>query len=140
MENFVEFYSSALRGNLFSGFLTVGTFLFAVKTFIVVKIKEDVFETKAYQDKIDKYRKRNPDKIISHYGPLCHLAKLLFASSLSALVTAFLQITLGLWSNIYAVAICLFAAGVSCVLLFFSMLQVQGNIVIWLKELEEKEN
>ena len=130
------FYGGQLRNSLFAGLLTVGTFLFAVKTFIVVKLKEDVFGTEYYKKRLENQRKLNPKKNTARYAPLRHLATVLFYASVVALSSAVLQLTLGLVGKVWSTVISLLAASVSLGLLFWAMILVKTNLNIWLKDLE----
>ena len=42
--NVTEFFDKNLRASLFAGFLTMGGFLLSLKTGIVIKIKESVYD------------------------------------------------------------------------------------------------
>jgi hypothetical protein len=132
-----EFYVDNLRSNFFAGFLTLGTFLFAVKTFIVVKLKEDVFDTDFYRVRLKKMRSLSGGKKLAHYAPLKNLTGLLFYAALSSLVCAVLQATLGLIERPWCAVICILSAIIAVVLLFFSLVQVKRNLDLWLEELEK---
>lgn len=91
-ETFVEYYIS-LRPQIFTGFLTVGSFLLSMKTFIVATMKKEYYQKSGYRD---VYRKqRAMDKTIGPYDPLIDLGKLLTTSIVLSYITAFLQISLG---------------------------------------------
>jgi hypothetical protein len=51
----VRFYGENIRGSLFTGFLTLGGFLLSLKTFIIVKMKENVYDDERYIDGFDCY-------------------------------------------------------------------------------------
>lgn len=70
-----DFYSKKLQFSFFTGFLTVGGFLLSLKTFILVKLKEGLFDNKEYQERMEKRRALNPD--LSYYGPLSRLGSFL---------------------------------------------------------------
>ncbi len=131
-----DFFEKNLRSNFFTGFLTIGTFLFAVKTFIIVKIKEDVFDKDFYLERIKKQQKLNSQKTIQHYKPLKRLTSVLFYAALSSLVCATLQLTLGLVEKNWAAFICISSAAIALTLLFFAMILVKLNLDIWLEEIE----
>lgn len=133
------FYEENLQSNFFAGFLTLGTFLFAVKTFIVVKLKEDVFDTDFYRKRIEKMRRLNPSKELPHYRPLKNLVRFLYYAALSALVCSVLQLTLGLVGCSWCVAICIVSAAIALALLFASLVLVKRNLDVWIEELEARE-
>jgi len=138
--NLPEFYAANLRNCLFTGLLTIGTFIFAVKTFIVIKLKEDVFDTEYYQERWRKHQKLSPDKEISHYGPLKNLTSVLFYASVLSLTSAVLQVTVGLAGSKWSTILCIFFALASLTLLFISMILVKINLNVWLEDLEQRAN
>ena len=42
-----DFYASNLRGSFFTGFLALGGFLMSAKTFIIVNMKKEVYDSAA---------------------------------------------------------------------------------------------
>jgi len=52
-----DYYAKNIRGSLFTGFLTVGSFLLSLKAFIVVKLKENIFDSDIYKKKIARAEK-----------------------------------------------------------------------------------
>ncbi len=133
-----EFYAQTLRNSLFTGLLTIGTFLFAVKTFIVIKLKEDIFDTPFYRERVERHRRAKPSGNISQYGPLKRLTSVLYYASVVALFSAVLQLTVGLFEAAWSAVLCIVSALVSISLLFTAMFLVKRNLNIWLKELEKK--
>jgi len=131
----IEFYGENLRGSLFVGFLTIGGFLFSLKTFIIIKMKESVYDHKYYKERVEEQRKLN--KGISYYGPLKRLSQMLFASVLVSIITAVLQFTIGLIHNQFAVLVCIWASSFSVTLLVFSLLAIKNNLDNWFAFLEE---
>lgn len=137
---FPGYYSDNLRNNLFTGLLTMGTFLFAVKTFIVVKLKEDVFDTDFYHERVKRHRKHNPKKVIPYFAPLRRLTNLLFYAAIGSLLSAILQLTLGLVSSGWAALLCVFSAVVAVALLIASMMMVKRNLDVWIEEVEKQND
>ena len=133
------YFAENLRSNFFAGFLTIGTFLFAVKTFIVVKIKEDVFDKDFYIERIKKQQKLKPQKKIEHYTPLKRLTSVLFYAALTSLVSATLQLTLGLIAQNWTAVVCIISAAIALIMLFISMFLVKTNLDIWLEDLEKQK-
>ncbi len=138
--NLPEFYAANLRNCLFTGLLTIGTFIFAVKTFIVIKLKEDVFDTEYYRQRRQKHQKLSPNKEISHYGPLKNLTAVLFYASVLSLTSAVLQVTVGLIGSMWSAIVCILFALASITLLFISMVLVKINLNVWLEDLEHRAN
>lgn len=135
-KNVVEFYGSSLRASLFSGFLGLGGFLLSLKTFIVVKMKEGLYDHKLYRARYAETKKANPGNAGQLFDQLGKLRGLLFASIVCSLITATLQITLGLAEHRVAVILCLAAAGFTIAMLAQSLIQINGNLQTWFQYLE----
>ncbi len=126
----VEFYSDNLRASLFSGFLTLSGFLFSVKTFIVINIKRELYDSELYRRRILDLRKVNPN--LPFYGPLVRLSHLLFSSVVLSLTTAVAQLTLGFIQSPVTVAICLLLAATTIVVLAKVMFIIRSNLLQWI--------
>jgi hypothetical protein len=129
LAEFGSFYGKNLRGSLFTGFLTLGGFLLSLKTFIVVNMKKEVFDTDDYkleweeQKKLDTSNKMGP-----RFEPLRYLSLILFLAIVSCVTTAVLQLTLGLAETLWAAIVCLWAAVVSVILLLRSLWLIRVNL------------
>ena len=133
--NPVIFYQEKMRGSLFAGFLTLGSFLLSLKTGIVIKIKENLYDQGPYQDAVEKAIEQGSNMTV--YGPLQRLSRLLATAVLSALIASVLQLTLGLLGEWWTVAICLAAAATAITFLMFAFTLIQMNMRDWFKYLEE---
>ncbi|WP_147447060.1 hypothetical protein [Corallococcus sp. CA054B] len=128
-------YRDSLRGSFFSGFLSVGGFLFSLKTFIVIKMKEGLYDS-------DEYRERHREKSklgrrgVGLFDPLRNLSRLLFYSIVSSFSTAVAQVTVGLVPGWGAVGLCLSMVACTLCLLFFSLREIKGNLDTWFDCLE----
>lgn len=92
---FVDFYVKHLRDNLFTGFLTVATFLFAVHSFLIITLQKDVYSDARYK-KFKLQAKKEGLTKDTPAGPLKRLSKRLTSATVLAFVTALVQISLGL--------------------------------------------
>ncbi len=132
----LDTFHDKLRGSFFTGFLTLGGFLFSLKTFIVIKMKEGLYDH-------PNYRKNYAEKMallkgpVTIFTPLRNLTDLLFAAIVSSLTTSLLQVTLGLSSRWWAVGICLASIGVTLVFLSVALFQIKSNLDEWFKYLDE---
>lgn len=131
-----QFYAANLRGSLFSGFLTLTGFLFAIKTFIVLNMKKEVYETAEYHVRVAEMRQVNPTLRI--YGPLTRLSDFLFWSIVFSLVASVSQLTIGLIPAKWAVVVCLSAAVVAIGLLLASLLLIRMNLNSLFEILEDR--
>lgn len=138
LASFPDFFNTNIRASLFAGFLSLGGFLLSLKTFIIVNMKKDVFDSEKYlktweaQSKTDKI-----GKVGKRYDPLRELSNVLFAAILAAITTAVLQITLGLRDSFWATFICLWAATFSTLLLVTCLVLIKGNLNIMFSHLDD---
>jgi hypothetical protein len=135
---FQTFYATKLQGPLFSGFLGLGGFLFALKTFIVIKMKENVYDHANYKALLEQQRKINPK--ISSYGPLKRLSDLLFYTVICSLFSALIQFTIGFIPYWLASLICSYVAFFTLTLLILSLVEIRSNLNYWFKFLEDAAN
>jgi hypothetical protein len=128
------FYSASMRGSFFAGFLTIGGFMLSLKTFVLVKMKEGLYDSVAYRQMAEEMRGVGYREDI--YAPLRRLSDLLFFAILSALITSALQLTLGLWRAWWSAAVCGGFAGGTLLLLLFSLVQIKRNLNTWFESLD----
>lgn len=131
----VTFYAEKIRSSLFTGLLTVGSFLLSLKVFIVVKFKENVFDSPEYVKRLQARRKINPE--IEHYGPVRNLSKVLFVAILSALLASASQITIGLIGHPVAFLFCISAAAFAAAMLLQTLLLIRSILTEWLDHMEK---
>ncbi len=132
----IQFYDEKIRSILFSGLLTVGSFLLSLKVFIVVKFKENVFDSESYKSKLAERRKINPN--LSHYGPVRNLSKVLFIAITSSLFASASQVTIGLIPEWWALLICVGLAAFAGVMLLQVLLLIRTILKDWLDHMEAK--
>ncbi|WP_147468477.1 hypothetical protein [Corallococcus interemptor] len=130
-----DFYSKNMRGSLFSGFLTLGGFLLSLKTFVVVKMKEGLYDNKAYRT---RHKRRQTLLKTDLYNPLINLSHLLYYSILACIATSVSQLTLGLFPRWWSAAGCASLATFAVVLLAMSLREIKGNLDTWFECLEEE--
>ena len=138
-EELYKIFQSDFRTNFFSASMTLTGFLFAVKTFIVIKMKEDIFSQDFYKKRVEKARKRSPKKDIPRYKPLKNLSRFLFYSMSSSLISAILQLSVGLIDNSWASLVCIIAFVASLIFIGISMYLVKANFDVWFEELEKND-
>jgi hypothetical protein len=122
----IKAYNNGIRSSMFGGLLSVGGFLLSLKTFIVIKLKESVYDTKSYQDIVEKNRKLNP--AIKHYQPLQNLSDFLFWAVLSAIVASVIQLTIGLSSNYYMILFAIFSSIFAVNILIITLLLIKFSL------------
>lgn len=134
------FYKDQLRSSLFSGFLTVGCFLLSLKTFIIVKLKEDLFDHPMYIKRYTEFRNLNPKKVISLYKPLNRLSDFLIICVIGSILSAALQFTLGFINCCICPSICIASSFVSIVVVLTACWEVKLNLNELFIILEDQAN
>lgn len=118
----ITYFADNLRSPLFGAFLTAGAFLLSMKTFIVVQVKQQIYDDEFYQSEFDE---KNGDQL---YGPLRRLSKVLFTGVLLCLFASFAQFTIGLFENIYCIYACLTLAIIASFSLVICVIFCHVNI------------
>lgn len=136
--NFAATYGDKFRSSLFTGFLTAGSFLLALKTFILVRMDADVYNTPEYRKRFESAQKRGSKEEL--YAPLRRLGSYVFLAIIASFGTSLLQLTLGLWSNDLAAIVCVGAAFFTMGTLFVCLFAVRGNLMEWFRLLDERRN
>ncbi|SFX77467.1 hypothetical protein [Marinospirillum alkaliphilum] len=126
---FGEFYSKNIRGHLFAGFLALGGFLLSLKTFIIVNMKENVYDNEQYRENWRGQKKH--DDTLELYGPLKELSDLLYYAIIASFFTAILQMTLGLYGHWFTAIICSWSALLSVMLIIDSLRIIKRNLDSW---------
>jgi hypothetical protein len=132
---FCGIYDLKLQFSLFTALLTVGSFLLAMKAFILVRLRDDVYEHKGYRKRyLDQY---NNQYAGNYYSGLVSLGHLLALSVISAFISSIAQVTFG-FSPLHAVKVIApsMAVGV-LVLVFIDWIYIYRNLIAWFDFIEE---
>ncbi|KES17413.1 hypothetical protein GASC598B02_008840 [Gilliamella apicola SCGC AB-598-B02] len=133
---FVDFYQQNLRGYLFSGFISVGSFLLSLHTFVISNIKDKVYLTVEYQKIFADCNNCNIEDIDKQklLKPLDNLSWFINWSITLAILTAILQFTLGLCAKPLASLICVFFSILTIIFMLNALLLIRINIKIMLHQ------
>lgn len=131
-----SYFGDKIRPSLFTGLLTVGSFLLSLKVFIVVKFKETVFDSKEYKERLANLRKIDPN--IQHYVQVRNLSSVLFLSIASAICASACQLTIGLIEVPSAMMFCVFMAAFAGAMLLQTLLLIRKILGEWLDYMEVK--
>jgi hypothetical protein len=132
-----DFLSKAydkLQTPLFTGFLTLGSFLLSLKTFIVVQLKKELFDHKEYRDHFDAVQENQTTDGL--YAPLKQLGNFLLWSELFALLTSLSQITIGFVPHSFAKIWCLSAAIATLAVVIRAWLAIRKALNQWFTHLK----
>ncbi|EFH3931058.1 TPA: hypothetical protein PW931_004823 [Escherichia coli] len=91
-------YKTYMRGYVFSSFLGISSFLLSLLTFVVINLKEKMFDSEDYLDiyrKGEELSENDPIKKSDLYKPLLNITYLLVLSIAFCLLTCLLQFSLG---------------------------------------------
>ncbi|MDF2186211.1 hypothetical protein O1O06_15835 [Grimontia hollisae] len=127
-----DYYQENIRGNLFAGLIAVGGFLMTGKTFILVTMKKNVFDDHDYIDNFKKLSKF--DSSLKRYSPLIQLKDILYVAVYTTIVSAIVQLTVGLIPHWIMALFSIFCALLSIVLVIDSLNLIKRNLDCWLNE------
>ena len=131
-------YGESARTPIFTGFLTMGSFLLAMKTNILTRLKES-YDCESYRR---QYLANNADKPKAEwtrfYAPLERLSKVLGWNVIACLATSLLQMTLGFYPHPVAFGVCVGLAGACLALLGFLTFELMGAHRDWFNTIEKK--
>lgn len=122
------FYRDNLRSDLFLAFVSAGAFLLSLKTFIVITMKKELFDTEGYREIYDKACQRAGGELGGVYKPLQELNSYIFFAILMSLMCSALQVSLGFVPNVVAVFVCLYFAVCASAYLILSLIYVKKNL------------
>ncbi|PKN20392.1 MAG: hypothetical protein CVU71_00960 [Deltaproteobacteria bacterium HGW-Deltaproteobacteria-6] len=92
-EKFIDIYDDRLQFAFFTAFLTVGSLLLAMKAFLLVRLKDDIYLHEEYQKRY-KEQCSGPHKI-DYFQGLKDIGYLLVVSVIVCFITSIAQITIG---------------------------------------------
>jgi hypothetical protein len=123
-----------LQGSLFTGFLTVASFLLSLKAFILLRMRQDVLDTKTYQEHV----KAVAGSIADLYRPLKNLSDLLIWTVGASLLCSLSQLTISFIKPPYGSYACAgFAVG-AFALVVACWHHLAANIRAWVEAVERE--
>jgi len=135
----IDAYQKNMRGYLFSAFLGISSFLLSLLTFVVINLKEKMFDSDDYL-KIYAERKdiSSGDDIIKAelYAPLVTITTVLVISILCSIASAIFQFTLGFSANKYVLIFPTIMPFVASSFMILSLYQMTQLIYQWLRSKE----
>ncbi|SPZ65426.1 hypothetical protein [Serratia quinivorans] len=133
--NFFTFYQKNLRGYLFSGFISVGSFLLSLHTFVIVNLRDKLFSTSTYRNNYAKANGIEVDEIVDAkiYKPLDNLSCFINISIWLAIITAISQFTIGLANFTPSSIFCIWLAMLTICFMLNSLILIRENIKLMLK-------
>lgn len=129
------FYSENMRGHLFAGFLGLGGFLLSLKTFIIVNMKENLYDNETY---IEKWKQSQKYSSKTLFAPLKELSDILYYAIFTCIIAAIAQMTLGFVEHDVFALICFYLCISATVLLVKSLIIIKRNLNTWFEFLDVK--
>ncbi|CAI1005773.1 Uncharacterised protein [Serratia liquefaciens] len=128
--DFYDFYQKNLRGYLFSGFISVGSFLLSLHTFVIVNLKDKLFSTESYKNIFAQSNGIEVSEINESqlFKPLDRLSCFLNASIWLSIITAVSQFTIGLANFSPASIVCIWLAILTICFMLNSLILIRENI------------
>ncbi|WP_339473985.1 hypothetical protein [Pseudomonas sp. RL_5y_Pfl2_69] len=134
-----NFYASNLRGSFFTGFLALGGFLMSAKTFIIVNMKKEVYDSKKYEETwLSGLKLNGASKYWTLFYPLRRLSNIIFYTIAFCFIASIAQLTVGLFKAIPAILICFFLVVVAICFLMLSLFLIKKNLTTMFDHLDEK--
>ena len=133
---YTTYVSKKLKITLFSGLLTVGAFLLSMKTFIVFRLKEDLYDNESFKKKIKAISEVTGHEH-DHYCGLRNLSNFLSISVFGALSSAVMNITIGFCEKKITSIICVTMSMYSVIFLFCAWILVWKNLNDWFDVLKD---
>lgn len=131
-------YQGKLQIPFFSGFLTLGGFVLALKTNILLRLQKELFDSDAYTRRIRKAGRCNGE-LPARNRPLVNLGKYLILTVVACLLTAMLQVTAGFAKIPWVIAAACGACATSACFTAVSWFYIRRNLRIWFDLLEEQD-
>jgi hypothetical protein len=132
----IDVYERSLRIPLFTAFLTLGSFLLALKTNIIQRLQA-AYDCEEYETLYLLSRETRPDA--PYYGGLSRLAQALSLNVASSLITSISQMSFGFVGVPWAVAICFTMAALTLGLSLYLWLQIVLAHRVWFRTIEIKK-
>lgn len=133
--NIVE-YHTEIRTALFLSSVTLGTFIFTMKSFIIQTMKKEVYDNESYIQ--EKLPLKETGDINGIYDQLKLLAGLLKWAIWLSFASAAMHITIGFIGSKWSSSICIIATILSWIVVATSVYFVSENLKLMINYSEEK--
>lgn len=133
----INLYIKNFREILFSAFLTLSGFVFTLETFIIVTIKENVYDNEKYIEKFLNMKKLNPQ--LRRYAPLIRLKHFLYYTIVYSFMAAMFQLIFGVFNNWYAVLICIWSSFIALLTFVYALYISNNNLKKWFECIEDDD-
>lgn len=127
----VDFENFRYWDSWISDYLTIGSFMFAVQSFLIPFLKKSLYDSKEYKDYIkDEYPEHYDDE---QYRPLCNLSNFLFISTLLSFISALFMFVFVFVRAPFIINLTIYCGVLSFASLIISLFLMQQNFTIMFK-------
>lgn len=131
----VGLYFAQARVPMFTGFLTLGSFLLTLQTAIIQRLK-DAYDTDSYKERYLILKER--DRNVRYYGSLERMSVALSTNVILALCTAASQLTVGFLRTEWSTAFCIAIAITSLSLVVYLTIELLLAHKEWFEKIENE--
>lgn len=132
-----EIYEKCFRHYIFTSFLGIGSFVFALMTAILFNMKDKVYTDNNYIA-IFKNSESGKTGTISIYLPLIDIGNLFIFTVFCCLASSVLQITFGLIRHDIAASFCMSSALTTLLIIFYVVYKVKRTMQAWFNILSDQ--
>ena len=133
----IDLYIKNFREILFSAFLTLSGFVFTLETFIIVTIKENVYDNEKYIKKFLNMKKINPQ--LSRYAPLIRLKHFLYYTIVYSFMAAMFQLIFGVFYNWFTILLCIWSSFIALLTFVYALHISNNNLKKWFECIEDDD-
>jgi|GEM_PF-2809518 len=129
-------YHSKWSVGIFTSSITLASFLFTMKSFVIQTVKDKIYDTPSYREKVKQRRESGSN--VEYYGGLKRLSFLLKWTILIALTNSMFQLCLSPFKNVWLAIICLVTSIITGLLFFSVVWIVSENMRDLIEQAEQK--
>ncbi|MEZ9016345.1 hypothetical protein AB6E79_05470 [Vibrio lentus] len=129
-------YHSKWSVGIFTSSLTLASFLFTMKSFVIQTVKDKIYDAPSYRNKVKQ--RRDSGSNVEYYGGLKRLSFLLKWTILIALINSMFQLCLSPFNSVWLAIICLFTSVITGLLFFSVVWIVSENMRDLIEQAEQK--
>lgn len=132
----IEIYYTQARVPMFTGFLTLGSFLLTLQTAIIQRLKE-AYDSADHARKVSQMQAKG--KQVRYYGSLERVGLALSTNVILALITSLLQMSLGFVRQSWSTAVCMAFGLTTILLVVYLTIQLVLAHRQWFIKIEEEK-
>lgn len=130
----IDFKNYKCCNSWISNYLTIGSFMFAVQSFLIPFLKQSLYDSKKYKEYIEVEYGKNSDN--ERYRPLRNLSNFLFISTLLSFISALLMFIFIFAKKLVIIYLTFYCGMISFSSLIIALFLMQSNFVIMFSQKE----